>query len=755
MQIKHIFGAAMMALMTWIPAAAQVDYPDLYVRGDMTGSWAVKPEYKLTREGDTYSITLNELDGRFKISNENWTLNYGASVTTQGQDSFVIDDASTFEVTPDGFNIQASNLTDVTIKVKYNYNEATQKLENSYFQIWANGHEAPEVPSGGGGSNSGLSGSLPVLYINVYTDATHSELNGEIIDRNLGHKNYFSDAEYWLDLNGCQWLADAGAKSVGSAEEPLPLEIKARGNYTRTGFSKKPFKLKLGKKQNLLGMSKSKHYAILAHADDNYGYLRNFTGFNLGRRIGLPWTPSQQPVEVVINGDYRGLYFLTESIRVESDRINITELDDLVTDNSLISGGYLVELDNYDEENQIQMDEKSCVGGYRDKLRITWDTPEEYSEIQKRFITDQFTAMNDGVGVANRSDDLWAYMDLDDAVRYYLVEELMSHVESYHGSTYLFRDRGEGMKWHFSPLWDFGNGFNGPTNGYFYDNAPFGCTWIASIRTNDKFNAKLQETWNWFMNNGYNGIIDDMREYADHLKSAAKADRNRWKNAPLPDSGNATPVVDNSDMDSRLNAAVNHLNSKVEWLKSKFGDYTANPGAAEPSRDTTPAAPLPYYAREDYAPFTIYFHDDSETPWEQAYAYVWGGPNEGDNNQLLGTWPGTMMEALPASETPEWRAAGSSMLSWKVTIPVEADLAAGHKVIFHGNKGGTDQTDSFEIVKNGSYTRGGFMTGIDDIIIDGDAAPAYYNLQGIRVSEPSRNETYIVVRNGRSEKVRF
>ena len=35
-------------------------------------------------------------------------------------------------------------------------------------------------------------------------------------------------------------------------------------------------------------------------------------------------------------------------------------------------------------------------------------------------------------------------MDLDDAVRYYIVEELISHTESYHGSTYLFRDRGEG-----------------------------------------------------------------------------------------------------------------------------------------------------------------------------------------------------------------------------------------------------------------------------------------------------------------------
>ena len=44
-----------------------------------------------------------------------------------------------------------------------------------------------------------ISGTLPVLYINVYkADGT---LDNEVTDRNLGHKHYFS-GRYWLDLNG-------------------------------------------------------------------------------------------------------------------------------------------------------------------------------------------------------------------------------------------------------------------------------------------------------------------------------------------------------------------------------------------------------------------------------------------------------------------------------------------------------------------------------------------------------------------------
>lgn len=576
--------------------------PALYLRGEITGeSWGVKEEMQFSHTNGVYTLHLDELHGQFKIADVNWTGKYTFGAASAGDGEIAVDYNGSYDVAMPGKNFGCNGtLLDVTLRLTYS--------EDS--------DAAPTLEVVSGNQQTGdtrLSGTLPVLYINVYTDDTHSTLNNEVIDMNLSHKDYFSYAEYWLDLNGCEWMEAEGAASIGSKEEPLPLEIKARGNWTRIGFSKKPFKLKLGKKQSLLGLSKSKHFAILAHADDQRGYLKNFVGFDLGKRIGLPWTPSQQPVEVIINGDYRGLYFLTESIRIEEDRVNITELDDNVSDPSLASGGYLVELDNYDEDNQIRMEEKSCVDDQLlDVLRITYDTPEEYSELQKRFVTDQFSAMNDAVGA--NSNTLWSYLDLDDAARYYIVEEILSHTESFHGSTYLFRDYGENQKWHFSPLWDCGNAFSGPDDGFFYDHDYYGNTWIPSIRTNDMFNQKVKDTWMWFMTNCYDGIVGDIDTYVNHIAAAAQADFRRWDGQPVPDGGQS--VADNRNMQNRRDGVVAKLAAKTEWLKQHFGDYASVAPVAEPSRDTTPAAPLPDYLQSGVENVGIDFDNSADAPAE-------------------------------------------------------------------------------------------------------------------------------------------
>lgn len=413
-------------------------------------------------------------------------------------------------------------------------------------------------------------GTLPVMYINVFTDNDKTDFDNEIIDKDLWHKEYFTVAEYWIDVPDSLTRIDGKFTSIGSCDDPLPLQIKARGNSTRVWFSKKPYKIKLDKKQNLLGMTpgKSKHYALLTHADDGYAYLKNFVMWKLGSIFGLQWNPDQEPVELVINGDYRGIYFLTETIRVEPDRVNITELKDNETNPDLITGGYVVELDNIEADALIKIDELTCVPDFPTRpLWITPQQPEEYSDIQKQYVTEQFEEINRLIGENN--DELWNILDVEDAVKYYLVNEVLSNVEAFSGSTYIYKDRNE-EKWHFSPLWDAGNAFNGACDGYFYQDERYIHQWIPSIRENEEFNSLLHTKWTEFRQSDMSTLFGEMENYTRGIAIAAKADHSRWKNAPLPVI-EPHKVVDNSDTQRGLQNAITKMNQKIAWLDMQFG----------------------------------------------------------------------------------------------------------------------------------------------------------------------------------------
>lgn len=63
-------------------AGASAQTPDVYLRGEFDPSWSALPEYKFTLEGDTYTLHVDRLDGRFKIASEDWaTVDLGSSDT--------------------------------------------------------------------------------------------------------------------------------------------------------------------------------------------------------------------------------------------------------------------------------------------------------------------------------------------------------------------------------------------------------------------------------------------------------------------------------------------------------------------------------------------------------------------------------------------------------------------------------------------------------------------------------------------------
>ena len=353
------------------------------------------------------------------------------------------------------------------------------------------------------------SGTLPVLYI-------QTENNTPITS-----KEDYLNATYYLDAKGI-----AGYENIGSATAPLNMEIKGRGNYSWTGFAKKPYRIKLADKQALLGMNKSKHFALLAHADDSNdrkGFMRNAVGFELSKMIGMTYTPNAKPLEVVLNGDYIGLYFLTEHIRVDKDRVNIVEQEDEETDSEAITGGWLVEIDNYDDDPHITIKE-----GGKTTMWITYKTPEVLSYQQEQYLTQQMKLIDNLVYGDKNSNELWNYLDMDALAKFYIVQELTDNYESFHGSCYLHKDMGANAKWHFGPVWDFGSSFNRDKSQYIYQGDVWHNHWIPEICKFPAFMERVKEIWSEFYNGNYNNIYSFIDAHENLIKQAAVKDKERW-----------------------------------------------------------------------------------------------------------------------------------------------------------------------------------------------------------------------------------
>ena len=147
------------------------------------------------------------------------------------------------------------------------------------------------------------------------------------------------------------WTENATISLTGASDaswnfDAIKTSIRGRGNST-WGQPKKPYALKLDKKQKIMGMPKHKRWVLIANYLDN-SFMRNEMAFYLSEQVGLDWTVHGEFVDLVLNGEYKGLYWLGEAIKVDENRVNINDGTETMTDDE--DKDYLIEMDVYYDE---------------------------------------------------------------------------------------------------------------------------------------------------------------------------------------------------------------------------------------------------------------------------------------------------------------------------------------------------------------------------------------------------------------------
>jgi hypothetical protein len=299
-------------------------------------------------------------------------------------------------------------------------------------------------------------------------------------------------------VTGTMTLVD----SAGATLFDGSLEIRGRGNTTWE-MPKKPYRLRLTNSTALLGMPASRHWALLANFSDKT-LLRNELAFRFSEMLGMPWTPRARHVDVQVNGEYAGVYQLVETVRIGTDRVNITTLRAADTTAAAITGGYLLEVDE-------RRGETFCFNSTITLMVFCLSDPDTLLDAERapqRAFIQRYIAQTDsaifGPNFADPVRGYAAFIDVTSLVDFHIMQEIVKNVDgSMRFSTYMYKPRGG--KLFMGPVWDFDLAI-GNVN---YDNADLTSgwhnrrtRWYARLFEDPAFKARVAVRWNELTSNG-------------------------------------------------------------------------------------------------------------------------------------------------------------------------------------------------------------------------------------------------------------
>lgn len=361
------------------------------------------------------------------------------------------------------------------------------------------------VVSGGAGSKTytvNLVNFTGLPIINIHTD-----------DRGpVTSKEDWKSAK--ITINGVGRFDDL-AESV--------VNIRGRGNTT-WGWPKKPYALKFESKTEVLGMPKHKRWVLLANAMDKT-MLRNRMALRISEQTSLAWTPRNEYAELFLNGRHLGTYLVTEQIKVDKNRVNITEMSPSDNEGEALTGGYLFELDfHFDNEKQWRTPRN---------MPFAIKSPDEDELTAEQFAWAQEYIKNLEALIHSKEflDPETGYMnhvDRQSFVDYWIIYEVcLNHEIGNPGSVYMHKDRGGLLT--AGPIWDFDWGTFSYNVSTWADGKLYlqGTLWYGRMFGDPEFKALAKERWADIYPR-LRSLVEFFDQEADYLKWAAVKNFALW-----------------------------------------------------------------------------------------------------------------------------------------------------------------------------------------------------------------------------------
>jgi hypothetical protein len=341
--------------------------------------------------------------------------------------------------------------------------------------------------------------------------------------------------------------------------EIFDLTIRGRGNSSWKIMPKKSYKIEFEKKQAVLGMPKDKDWALIANYADKT-LMKNFIAYRLSAALGAYYAPRCEFAELYLNGEYLGVYLLTETIKVGKNRVNIFQSD----------SSYIVEFDaKYRENEQVVFSDVLTEDGIGKAFRI--HNPKNATETSLGFLQDNIQKFEKFLkSIENgRNNKIDVWIDVDESIKHYWVQEITKNPDAgFYTSVFFSWVKGGKIK--LGPVWDFDIAFGNSVDQSLNTYKSFiirNCYWNKYLFRDSLYKKTVDDFWKRNKSLVVD-FLDSIETVQEKLRLPAQNNFIRWR--ILEDTTAQWHPKFYKKYDDAVDDLKEWLSERIQWIGSEI-----------------------------------------------------------------------------------------------------------------------------------------------------------------------------------------
>lgn len=364
------------------------------------------------------------------------------------------------------------------------------------------------------------------------------------------------------------------------------IGIETRGNSTQ-GFDKKSYTVQLRVDSNtaiessLLGMAPDSEWVLHSMIIDK-SLVRIPFCFYLSQRMGQ-YASNWRYVELILNGEYMGVYAVVEKIKQSPYRVDIAPKDSIDE-----TGGFILRIDWEDGGGGFNSEYPSMAGN---NLTLQYQYPKgsQMSNSQKAFLKGSINNFENALFADNfmnangkRYSDL---ADIESFVDFLLINELSKNADGYKLSSYIHKnnDAIDG-RWKAGPIWDFDQTYglstvcstDDPCGWTFMENLA-GCEdlttmplWYETMAADSMFARRLEQRWGEYRSSflHLDSLYAWIDDHVNYLGDARVRNFSKWQIIGTSIWIEPEPLAETYD--EEIANLKTWLKRRVEWMDANL-----------------------------------------------------------------------------------------------------------------------------------------------------------------------------------------